>query len=70
MKIKKVEKHVANLRDKKKMKSLKLALNHGLVSKKVHRVIKFNQESGLKPCIEMKTEVRKKSKMLFRKCFF
>ena len=45
-KIEKVEKLVANLHDKTEyvihIRNLKLALNHGLVLKKAHRVIKFN----------------------------
>ena len=43
MKIEKVQKSVANLHDKTEyvihMKNLKQALNHGLVLKKVHKVI-------------------------------
>ena len=31
------------------IRSLKQALNHGLVLKKLHTVIKFNQEAWLKP---------------------
>ena len=50
MKIEKVEKLVANLHDKTEyvihIRNLKQALNHGLVLKKVHRVIKFNQNLG------------------------
>ena len=46
LKIRKVEKLVANLHDKTEyvihIRNLKLALNHGLVLKKAHRVIKFN----------------------------
>ena len=34
---------------------LKQALNHGLVLRKVHRVIQFNQEDWLKPCNDMNT---------------
>ena len=49
MKIEKVEKLVANLHDKTEyvihIRSLKQALNHELVSKKVHRVTKFNQKA-------------------------
>ena len=45
-KIEKVEKLVANLHDKTEyvihIRNLKQALNHGLVLKKVHRVIKLN----------------------------
>ena len=42
------------------MKALKKALNHGLILKKVHRVIEFNQKAWLKPCTDMKPEVEKK----------
>ena len=46
MKTEKVEKLVANLHDKTEyvihIRNLKQALNHRLVLKKVHRVIKFN----------------------------
>ena len=49
MKIKKVEKLVPNLHDKTEyvthMRYLKEALNHILVLRKVHRVIKFNQNA-------------------------
>ena len=38
------------------MRALKQASNHGLVLKKVHRVIKFNQKALLKPFIDMNTE--------------
>ena len=46
------------------------ALNHGLVLKKVHRVIKFNQKIWLKPYIDMNTKLRKKAKTNFEKNFF
>ena len=49
MKIGKCKKLVCNLYDKKNYvvhkRSLKQALNHGLILKKVHRVIQFNQEA-------------------------
>ena len=53
-KIKKIEKKlVTNLYDKSEyaihIRNLKQALNHGLILKKVHRVIKFNQKDWLKP---------------------
>ena len=49
MKIEKIEKLVANLHDKTEyVRNLKQALNHGLVLKNVHRVIKFNQNTWLK----------------------
>ena len=73
MKIEKVEKLVANLHDKTEyvihIRNLKQALNHGLVLKKVHRVIKFNQKSWLKPCIDMNTKLRQKAKNNFEKDF-
>ena len=57
MKIEKVEKLVTNLHDKTEyvihMRNLKQALNHGLILKKLHRVIKFNQKAWLKPYIHI-----------------
>ena len=52
------------------IRSLKQALNHGLVLKKVHRVIQFNQEAWLKRYIDMNTELRKQVKNDFEKDFF
>ena len=53
MKIDKCNKLICNLYDKKNyifhIRSLKQALNHGLILKKVHRVIQFNQKVWLKP---------------------
>ena len=50
MKIGKFEKHLANFCDKTEyvihIRNLKQALNHELVLKKVHRLIKFNQMRG------------------------
>ena len=69
MKIKNCSKLVCNLYDKKEyvihMRALKQAFNHGLIFKKVHRVIQFNQETQLKPYIEMSTKLRTETK----KCF-
>ena len=45
--------------------NLKQALNHGLLLKKVQRVIKFNQNDWLKPYVDMNTDLRKKSKTRF-----
>ena len=49
MKIEKVEKLVSNLHDKTEyvihLRKLKQALRHGLILKKVHRVIKFNRKA-------------------------
>ena len=70
MKIDKCNKLVCNLYDKKNyvihIRSLKQALNHGLILKKVHRVIQFNQEAWLKAYIDMNTELRKQAKMILR----
>ena len=52
------------------IRSLKQALNHGLILKKVHRVIQFNQEAWLKEYIDMNTELRKEAKNDFEKDFF
>ena len=71
MKINGCKKLVCNFYDKKNyadhITSLKQALNHGLVLKKVHRVIQFHQEAWLKPYIDMNTELRKNTKNDFRK---
>ena len=69
IKIEKVEKLVANLHDKTEyithIRNLKQALIHGLVLEKVHKVINFNQNSWLKPYIDMNTDLRKKAKNKF-----
>ena len=74
MKINKCNRLVCNLYDKKTMffhiRSLKQALNNGLVLRKVYRVIQFNQESWLKPHIDMNTELRKQAKSHSEKDFF
>ena len=74
MKFSKCKKLVCNLYDKKNyvvhIRSLKQALNHGLILKKVHRVIQFYQKIWLKPYIDMNTELRKKEKNDFEKDFF
>ena len=69
MAIDKSKKFVCNLYDKKScvvhIRSLKQALNHGLILKKVHKVIQFNQEAWLK----QNTELRKQAKNDFEKNF-
>ena len=74
MKIKRLQKLVANLHDKTEhvihIRNLKQALNHGLVLKKFHKVIKFNQNAWLKPYTDMNTDLRKKAKSDFEKDFF
>ena len=66
MNIEKVEKLVTNLHDKieydSHIRNLKQASNHRLILNKAHRVIKFNQEAWIKPCIDMNTKLRKKTK--------
>ena len=66
-----MQKETCNLYYKKNyvlhIRSLKQALNHGLILKKLHRVIQFNQEAWLKPYIDMNTELRKQAKNDFQK---
>ena len=74
IKIDKCNKLVCNLYDRKRYvvhkRSLKQALNHWLILKKVHRVIQFNQDAWLKPHTDMNTELRKQAKIIFEKDFF
>ena len=74
MKIKKCNKLVRNLYDKNNyvvhIRSLKQALDHGLILRKVHRVIQFNQEAWLKEYIDVNTELRKQAKNDFENDFF
>ena len=65
MKIGKVEKLVANLRDKTEYVIHIRNLKQALVSKKVHRVIKFYQNAWLKPYIDMNNDLRKKQNRFF-----
>ena len=51
--VKKTKKYVVHIR------TLKQALNHGLILNSVHRVIQFNQKAWLKPYIDMNTKLRK-----------
>ena len=73
MKINKCNKVVCNLYDKNNyvahIRALKQALNHGLILKKVHRVIEFNQEALLKEYIDMNAKFRKQVKNDFEKGF-
>ena len=73
-KVEKVEKLICSIEDKEKyvihIRALKQALNHGLILKKVHRVIKFNQRAWLKPYIDMNTKHRKEAKIESEKDFF
>ena len=69
LKIEKCIKLVCNVHNKKNyvahIKALKQALNHGLILKKVQRVIQFNHEVWLKPYSDMN-----KAKNDFEKDFF
>ena len=74
MKINKCSKLLCNLYDKNNyvvhIRSLKQALNYGLIFQKLHRVIQFNQEAWLKEYIDMNTELRKQAKNDFEKNLF
>ena len=74
MKIEKFEWLVANLHEKTEyithIRNLKQALNVESVFKKLHKVIKFNQDACLKLYIDMNTDLRKKAKNDIEKGFF
>ena len=70
MKVEKFEKIIGNFHDKKRYDihmTLKQALNHELVLKKLNRVIKFNQETSY---IDINTELIKNEENNFEKVFF
>ena len=72
-KLQKVEKLVCSIEDKEyviHIRALKQALNHGLILKDEHRVIKFNQEAWLNPYIDMNNKSRKEAKNEFENDFF
>ena len=56
--------------ERKKIGKCKQALNHGLILKKVQRVIQFNQKAWLKAHIDMNAELRNEAKNNFEKDFF
>ena len=70
MKTEKTEIAVAYLLDQTKYvihrRNLKQALNQELVLKRIHIMIKFNQNNWLKPYIDLNTDQRKKSKNDFK----
>ena len=74
IKINKCNRLVCTLYDKENyvihIRALKQALNHGLVLKKVHKIIKFYQEAWLKLYIDMNTKLRTEAKNDFEKDFF
>ena len=45
-------------------------MNHGLILKKLRRVIQFNQKAWLKQYIDKNTKLRKEAKNEFAKDFF
>ena len=69
-----VEKLVPNLFNKEKyvihIKALKQALDHGLVLRKIHRVIQFKQSSWMKEYIDINTKLRTAAKNDFEKDFY
>ena len=73
-KVNKLEKLICSVEDKEKyvmhIRVLKQALNHGLVLRKIHRVIQFNQKDWLKPYIDMNAKLRKEAKNDFEKDLF
>ena len=66
IRINKCNKLICNLYDKKKyvvhIIALKEELSHGIVLKKIYRVIKFNQEAWPKEDINMNAELKKQAK--------
>ena len=70
----KTSKLVTTLDDKKEyvvhISALKQALDHGLILKKLHKVLEFKQGAWTKPYIDKNTKVRSESKNDFEKDFF
>lgn len=66
MKVKKYNKLVCNLNDKEnyvlRIITVKQSLNQGLVLKKVHKTLKFNQKAWPKPCTGMNTKLKTEAK--------
>ena len=71
MKIEKVEELVANLHDEAKyflyIRNLKQVLNHKLVLKKIHRVVKFLEKAWLKSYTDMNTKLKECKKRLWER---
>ena len=74
LKIEKIEKLATKLHNKNEYAihtaNLKQPVNHGLVLKKIPRVIKFNQKSWLKSYIDMNADLRNVAKNDFKEDFF
>ena len=69
----KCQKLLCNIYDQKNyvvhITPLKLALDYGLMLKKVHRMKEFKQEAYLKSYIDMKKELRTRPKMFLKSLF-
>ena len=52
------------------IRSLKQALDYGIILKKMHKLIEFNQEACSKEYIDMNAELKKQTKNHFEKDFF
>ena len=52
------------------IRNLKQVLNHRLVLKKLHWIVRFHQGTWLKPYIDMNRQLRKKAKNDFEKILF
>ena len=74
MKINKVEKLVPNLGDKKNyvihIRALDQVPRNGLVIRRIHRAIEFNQTDWMKPYINFNTKLRTAATNDFEKDFF
>ena len=72
--INKHKKLCPNLQDKKNyilhIDNLQYYLNKGLILKKIHKVVKFNQSSWLKPYIDMNSKKRQEAKNDFEKDYY
>ena len=73
MKYKKFQKLVCNLYDQNNfiahIRTLKQALNYGLILKELHKLIQYNQRAWLKPYVYMNIQFRTKAKNHFEKDF-
>ena len=71
MKIDQCKKIVCNLQNKKKIrcthKIIETSIKSRIKIKKSYRIIEFNQKAGLKPYIDMNTELKKLAKDDFEK---